>query len=150
MLLRCIRAGGAYSGHRLWYARQTNDDVCPFCGMGAEHVEHIFWRCRRWNGHREKFLDKFEEPKERCLRQCGILPERGYFKDWWKDLEKQSSEEVHMPKREDGSMEDERWEEDEEGNKWLVVASDGACSNQQFDSRLTELALDSSVEMTTL
>ena len=65
-----------------------------------------------------------------CTKRCGIIPRRNDLDEEMKNLRPEERPERTPPLREDG----ETWDELHNKGK-LVVASDGACPDQQGDSR---------------
>ena len=66
-----------------------------------------------------------------CTRRCAILTRRSERDEALKDLRAEEWPEQRPPMREEGETWDEAFSEDGK----LIVASDGACPNQQGDSR---------------
>ena len=134
--MRTAWTGALKTGERLWGAGMRSSPICPHCEDGArETVEHIWWECRAWSCVRNRHLGKYGEAELKelpaCTRQCGIKP---LTKDIDKEalkLKAEEEEEQFPPCREEGEVCDEKYVDGK-----LVVASDGACPDQQGDPRL--------------
>eukprot|EP00973_Karenia_brevis_P043245 5992057-Karenia_brevis.AAC.1 len=44
-MLRAIISGAVWTQDRAFRAKQTDTDLCSFCGLEREDQEHMWWRC---------------------------------------------------------------------------------------------------------
>ena len=139
-ILRTVLTGAVKTGERMCTAGLKGDERCEFCGNGeVETTGHIFWECERWEEARRKWF-KVEERKEilkmpKCTWLCGTLPRSEEPDRELMKVRVREGEEEWPPGRTEGEVKGELYE-----GGYLVVASDGACPEQQGDSRLRRSA----------
>ena len=114
---------------------------CRVCGEDcSEDNEHVWWGCKEWEDIRRKWLSdddqKWVRGSAKCLRLAGIMPKCFEPEGEMMKVREKERDEDWPPRAEDGEVDDELY--DDEG--YLVVASDGACPDQQGDSRLRRSA----------
>ena len=52
--LAMIQSGGLWTAHSLKKAGYLTCDVCPWCGIEPETLDHLWWRCPAHEHHREE------------------------------------------------------------------------------------------------
>ena len=75
-MLRGLLSGSIRLQQRRHTAGLADTDVCPFCGIHAETLEHCFWQCPRWEHIRaaaELPSQEIRDAWPACTRQCGIF-----------------------------------------------------------------------------
>jgi hypothetical protein len=69
-----VVAGAVITQRVRWLGSLTDSELCPFCEVEAEDVEHLLWRCSAWVSCRSKLEEKF--PLYRswppAMKLCGI------------------------------------------------------------------------------
>ena len=130
-ILRSLWTGSFKSGKRLHGANIRPSPKCPHCRKGEdETVEHIFWRCSAWKEQRKTCQEKYGEEELEKLptitRICGIKTATPGVEEQLKNVSSIEEDEPFPPRREEGQTDDEKYVGD-----MLVVASDGACPDQQ-------------------
>ena len=130
MHLRTLLSGSVHTRCRLLKAGLVKSSLCLFCLQEDEDAEHIFWKCPQWKDHRTSLYKKYP-PAEIdalpvCTRQCGVALKTPK-EDSIPPVLVQPCQNIPRPAfAEDHIFPDECWQEG-----FLVVASDGACTNQQ-------------------
>ena len=108
---------------------------CPHCGKANETVEHIWWECEEWKQIRQRHTSEYGKAQldglPNCTRLCGIMPTSEGVEQELRKVRAEERDEEYPPQREEGECEDELYIDGK-----LVVASDGACPDQQGHPRL--------------
>ena len=112
--------------------------LCPHCMECGESlietIEHIGWVCKKWEPQRKKWIGKYDKEMlkalPQCTRLCGIKTKNKEIFRLQKNLKPEEPTDPMPPDRHEGEIWDGFY-----NNGRLVVASDGACPNQQGDAR---------------
>ena len=132
-ILRSVLTGSLQLQARLHAADLVDTDVCPFCQLEPETLEHCFWKCPCWEHIRQqqgvpsrRVIDAWPA----CTRQCGFFVEKEEVFRASEELEQEgqhattrvdqwSSSGVQVPSDAPEIVSDGR----------VVVFTDGACRN---------------------
>ena len=137
-ILRTLFTGAIKTGEKLHEAGIRTTPLCPHCMECGESLiettEHIGWVCKKWEPQRKKWIGKYDKEMlkalPQCTRLCGIKTKNKEIFRLQKNLKPEEPTDPMPPDRHEGEFWDEFY-----NNGRLVVASDGACPNQQGDAR---------------